>query len=191
MRAWGTGPLKNDAAQDLILALEPLSVGGRVFAVREVFAEHGAWDRRRREATPGIAMPDGVEHSQASLRAIAAAWLVAAALERVVRPRQPAMLAGAPANVLGELANTARDTLALILTEEEQVADLSHDADARSGEIRRLHAALAADAPTVPAGTGEYEDLDDPGTLARHNRLYRTKMLLLMATLIVAVYVFR
>jgi len=37
----------------------------------------------------------------------------------------------------------------------------------------------------------EGEILDDPDTLARHNRQYRTKMILLMAAIIAAVYLFR
>ncbi|HSD18147.1 MAG TPA: hypothetical protein VLC71_12930 [Thermomonas sp.] len=191
MREWGSGPLKNDAAQDLILALEPLSADGRVLAVRQVFAEHGDLHRRLREAAPVMPLADGDAPIEASLRAIAAGWLVAAALGRVVRPARQAMLAGTPADVLAELANIARDTLAAILADDAEIAARRRHAWSWNDEIRRLHAALAPDAPLLPAGTGEYEDLDDPETLARHNWQYRMKMLLLMAAIIAAVYLFR
>src|SRR5687768_3953408 len=142
MGAWGTGPLKNDAAQDLIADLEPLSGDARVRAVRDVFAAYDAYDRRRQAA--GAAPRPGADGG------------------RVERPARPALLGGESGEVLNELADAARGTLAAILADPALAAVWHHRAGGWTHDVRRLHAALAPEAPTVPAGTGEYEDLDDP-----------------------------
>src|SRR5688500_14125014 len=190
MRTWGTSPLKNDAAQDLIADLEPLSGDARVRAVRDVFAAYDAYDRRR-QAAGAAPRPDTDDGSDQAMRAIGAAWFVAAALARVERPARPALLAGESREVLNELADAARGTLAAILADPALAAVWHHHAGGWTHDVRRLHAALAPGAPTVPPGTGEYEDLDDPQTLARHDRQYRAKMLLVFAAIGVAVYLFR
>ena len=114
MGAWGSGPLTNDDAQDLIDELAPLDITGRALVLKDVFDDYEAFERRRPSPAPGVARPDEDDGSREAQRAIAAAWLVAAALERIERPAQPRLLAGLPAGASLALADA---TLAFLSQE--------------------------------------------------------------------------
>lgn len=204
MGAWGTAALTNDDAQDLLDALRPLTGRERVARVHDALVAYATYDRRRRAGETRPGEPEVDDGSRESLTAIAAAWLVAEALGRVPRPETPGLLAAEPASILADLAIVSRRAMEQVLADDGLRATWHHNADAWSAEVRRLHAALAPEAPSVPAGgpgvagsglgadaAEDDEDLDDPAALHRHNVLYRWRMLILLVVLLLVAFAMR